>query len=596
MRSLYQSLIDYEMALLKAIADCRDVPLTTPSKNEAVELLTEAILSPTATAIVMADLSEAEKEALQFLLDKGGQIEAPRFTRQYGVIRPMGSARLEREQPWQSPANPAEGLWYRGLIFKAFQITAQGSLEFVYVPDDLLSLLKQIANNKLVTSTSSVHSLSEAEGSQITDRQSQIINRKSFEVSQAPAPALIVSGEGHLRENIFNLLVYLQTTPVRLQDKRKKLPDKDRQALTNCLLSSLLPDFTLETELEFLLHLAERAGLLVVAHGRLRPDRDPTRSWLQSPAPEQTQLLQNAWRTDHAWNELWHVPGLVPQPTGWENSPLLARSKILDYLSRLEASPEIWFSLEDFVATIKRVDPDFQRPSGDYDSWYIQNTEGHSLMGFENWDRVEGALIRHLLTHLLPLLGVVDLGLPAETSPPTCFRITPQGESLLTNQPLPSPPPPKKPRFLRVDDKFYAHVPEQITLYDRFQLARFAVLERREKDRITYHITQASVGRALRNGVTADQMVAFLARVTNNRTPLKVVETLRTWGTRQDTVKIEQAHLLRLKHESLVDELRQNSALHPLLGEVIGPTTIIIPSENVAEVWRILTELGYLEK
>jgi hypothetical protein len=588
MKSLYQSLIDYEMALLKAIADCRAVPLTTPNKKEAVELLTEALLSPTATAITLTDLSEAEKEALQFLVDNEGQIEAPRFIRQYGVIRPMGSARLERERPWQNPANPAEGLWYRGLIFKAFQITAQGSLEFVYVPDDLLPLLKQIANRKLVTSTSSVHSLSEAEGSQIA-------NHKSFRVSQAPAPALIVSGEGRLRENIFNLLVYLQTTPVRLQDKRKKLTDKDRQALTNCLLSSLLPDFTLEAELEFLLHLAERAGLLVVAHGRLRPDRDPTRSWLQSSTIEQTQLLQNTWRTDHAWNELWHVPGLVPQPTGWENSPLLARSKILDYLSRLEASPEIWFSLDDFVAAIKRVDPDFQRPSGDYDSWYLQDTEGHSLMGFENWDRVEGALIRHLLTHLLPLLDVVDLGLPAETSTPTCFRITPQGESLLTNQALPPPPPAKKPRFLRVDDNFYAHVPDHITLYDRFQLARFAQLDRREKDRVTYRITQASVGRALRNGVTADQMVAFLARVTNNRTPLKIVETLRIWGARQDTAKIEQVHLLRLKHESLVDELRQNSTLRPLLGEVIGPTTIIIPSENVAEVRRILTELGYLE-
>ena len=125
MKSLYQSLIDYEMALLKAIANCRDVPLATPSKNEAVELLADALLSPTTIAITLTDLSKAEKEALQFLVDNEGQIESPRFTRQYGVIRPMGSARLERERPWQNPVNPAEGLWYRGLIFKAFQITCR---------------------------------------------------------------------------------------------------------------------------------------------------------------------------------------------------------------------------------------------------------------------------------------------------------------------------------------------------------------------------------------------------------------------------------------------------------------------------------------
>jgi hypothetical protein len=216
-------------------------------------------------------------------------------------------------------------------------------------------------------------------------------------------------------------------------------------------------------------------------------------------------------------------------------------------------------------------------------------------MGFEHWDKVEGALICHLLTHILPALGVVDLGLPTDTSAPASFRITLGGKSFLAEQPPASPPPAKKPSYLRVNDNFYVQVPPQLNLYDRFQLARFAVLEEREKDRVVYRLTQSSVGRALRNGVAADQMVAFLARVTNNRTPLKVVETLRVWGARQDTVKIEHVPLLRLKDESIMAELRQHRTLQPLLGEVIGPTTILVPSDNVAAVRRILSELGYLE-
>jgi hypothetical protein len=573
MRTLYHSLIDYEMSLLKAIAECRAVSLTTSSKGEAVELLAEALLSPAEMAIMLTGLSTAETEALQLLLTNSGQIEEPRFTRQYGVIRPMGSARLERECPWQNPANPAEGLWYRGLIFKTVQITSQGSLQVVYIPDDLLSLLKNSTLFKI-------------EAAQTADDH-------SFKVSQVPTPTAIISGEGRGRENIFNLLVYLQTTPVRLPDKAK-LTAKDKKALVDCLLPPLLPTFTSEAELDFLLHLAQRAGLLVISHGRLKPDRDPTRTWLQNSALEQTQFLQTTWRADPTWNDLWHIPGLVPQPTGWENSPLLARSKILECLGQLEALPNTWFSLDDFVAAIKRTDPDFQRPGGDYDSWYIQDSEGHSLMGFENWDKVDGALIRHLLTHMLPGLGVVDLGLPTETSTPSSFRITPQGKSILAGQPV-IPSPTTKARFLRVEANFYSHVPHQASLYDRFQLARFAQLDRREKERVVYHITQVSVGRALRNGVTADQMVAFLARVTNNRTPLKVVETLRTWGKRQGTAHIEHVTLLRLKQESLVDELRQNPTLRPLLGEVIGPKAILIPSDNVPEVRRILMELGYLE-
>jgi hypothetical protein len=575
MKSLHQSLIDYDLALLKGIGDCRAIPLTTSKHIEAVDQLTEALLAPANIAIALADLAEEERAALQLLLAHAGKIEVPRFTREFGPVRPMGPARLEREKPWREPVNPAESLWYKGLIFKAFQITEQGNIQFVYIPNDLVPLLE----------------ISET----VTPADSPLPTETppALTVAQSPQPAEIVSGAGRLRENIFSLLVYLQTTPIRLQPKNQ-LTAKDRAALGDCLLPPLLPSFTSPAELDFLLHLGQRDGLLTVSHGRLKPDPDPTRAWLQTPPAESERLLQNAWRADPTWNDLWHVPGLAPQPTGWENSPLLARSKILDYLLQLKAAPDTWLSLEDFVATIKRVDPDFQRPTGDYDTWYIQDEQGNSLMGFEHWDRVEGGLIRYLLTHLLPLLGVVELGQPTATSSPTSFRITESGVSFLSGQAVASPAS-QKPQFLQVDANFNAQVLARASLYDRFQLARFAELDRREPGRVVYRITQASVGRALRNGVTAEQMVAFLGRATNNQTPLKVVETLRTWGTRRGAARIEQATLLRLEHEGLVAELRQHPQLGPLLGEVIGPKTILIPGEKVKEVRRLLAELGYLE-
>jgi hypothetical protein len=333
----------------------------------------------------------------------------------------------------------------------------------------------------------------------------------------------------------------------------------------------------------------------VVKHGRLRPDRDPTRAWLQAHYQEQLWRLQNTWRADPTWNDLWHTPGLVPKPTGWENSPLLARSKILGYLARIEASGEDWLSLNDFTATIKRVEPDFQRPGGDYSSWYIYDTQGRSLMGFEHWDEVEGALIRYLLTGILPLLGILELGAAAASSEPNCFRLTPAGRNFLQNQ-APSPPAAKKPLLLRMDANFYAHLPARASLYDRFQLARFAQLEQREPERTVYHITQTSINHALKNGVTAEQITAFLARATDNQTPLKLVETILTWGTRRNTVRLEQATLLRLSQPGLLAELRQHPALERLLGEMINPTTVLIPGDKVAEVRRLLIELGYLEQ
>ncbi len=569
-KTLRQSLIDYEMARLQAIAHCRGVALDTVKQAEAVTRLAEALLSPADTAIMLTGLADPAREALRLLLENGGRVERARFARQYGPIRPMGPARLEREKPWQNPANPAEELWYRGLIFKAFVMTAEGSTEVIYIPDDVRPLLN-------IT--------------ELGPEEPEPPPQASLPLPARPAPAQVRPSRGRLRENLFSLLVYLQTTPVRVA-RNEHLAEADREALARCLLPELWPGFSRRAELECLLHLARRAGLLVVAHRRLRPDPDPTRAWLQAPPARQVRQLQKSWRADPTWNDLWHVPGLVPQPTGWENSPLLARSKILDYLAQVE--PEAWLAVDDFVAAIKQEDPDFQRPAGDYESWYIQDEAGRLLMGFEHWQQVEGGLIRYLLTGLLPALEAVEVGLAADNGSPAAFRLLQAGADFLHDRPL-RPPDRSQPVWLRVEANFRASVPGQTSLYDRFQLARFATLERREPERAIYHITQASVGRAMRNGVTADQMVAFLSRATNNQTPLKVVEALRTWGRRRSTARLERATLLRVAYEGLIEELREQPRLAPLLGEQVGPTALLIPEKKVAEVRRLLLELGYLE-
>ena len=625
MKTLHQSLIDYEMALLQAIADCRGVSLPTASKREAISLLTDAILSPTAMAIILADLSPEEREAFHFLLDQDGQIESARFTRQFGVIRPMGPARLERDRPWHKPVNPSEGLWYKALIFKAFQTTLHGNSELIYIPTDLLPLIHFTSVDDL---SAPVENLPRSDPANDEETQpsgpAKIFqfptqSQSQTHISQSPSafapssgdktphkrnvqtpyltltqtPAIIISSEGRLRESMFSLLVYLQTNPVKFKDGL--LAPKDLTDLTACLPPAPGSQYFLPIELDFLIHLGQRTGLLELKHGRLRPEREATRAWLQAHHLEQVQLLQNTWRADPIWNDLWHVPGLTFQPTGWENSPLLARSKILGYLAKEELPAGSWLSLDSFVAAIKRLDPDFQRPNSDYESWYIYDAEGRALMGFEHWDLVEGALILFMIKQLLFLLGVVDLGLPDRGERPHSFRITPQGETFLANRPL-GQPPSEKNVFIRVTAGFQAQVPHRVNLYDRFQLARFAELDQRQDNRVIYKITQASVGRALRNGVTADQIVAFLARATNNQTPLKVVEILRTWGTRQGTAYLERVTLLRLKHKDQVEEIYQHPMLKPLLGEAIGPTTILVPSENTLAVRKILIELGYLTR
>ncbi|RME75919.1 MAG: hypothetical protein D6784_06985 [Chloroflexi bacterium] len=572
MKPLYQALIDLDISQLRLLAESRGVALTTSHRLDAAEQLAAALTAPASIAIALADMPPAEKAALQFLVQHRGRVEAGRFTRQFGEIRLMGPARIEREKPWRNPASPAEALWYKGFIFSTFQLTGEGSREFIYLPTDLLPPL--------------------AAALDVPDTAPPPAEAPVLDLAPAPAPDTVISGRGRLRENVFSLLLYLQVTPTRLGHSGQLAP-RDREALHNQLLPPLWPGHATGDELAFLLHLTRRAGLLVERYSRLRPDPDPTRRWLQSTPARQVRMLQQAWRGDPTWNELWHTPGLHPRPTGWENSPLLARSRILAHLQALSAGQ--WYSIDDFIAAVKQTDPDFQRPAGDYNTWYIQDDDGSYLMGFENWDKVEGTLIRAMLTRWLAWLEVVNLGSRAAGQPPASFQITPAGEEFLHDRPLPPPPRPVPSRMV-VDKQFRVLVPPEASLYDRFQLGRFAGLEKRGPDRVVYRITQASVSRALRNGVAAEQMVAFLNRVTDNQTPLAVVEALHRWEARRDSVRLENVTILRVKHPRLLAELRGDPSLAPLLGEPLGPTSVLVPAQNVRQLRRLLRELGYLDE
>ncbi len=567
MKTLYQSLIDYDMALLKAIAECRAIAISPLNQAEAVKQLTETLLSPATIAITLTDLTEAELEALQFLWQYKGQAESGRFSQQFGTIRPMGAARLERERPWQTPENGAEGLWYKGFIYKAFQVTDHGSVEMVYIPKDLLPLLK-------------LHHLEPA-----TD---------IFTMPSLPSPPTIINVEGRWRENIFSLLVSLQTKVIRWPlTKGEELDD-----LAAGLLSPLAVTLPTQIEIPFLLHLAKQAELIRVQQGQLKPNREVVKLWLQADEKQQIQFFQHLWRTDGTWNDLAHVGGLVPPTVGWQNDPVATRAKILGHLAKL--TPGHWVSLDDFVTTIRRFDPNFQRPDGDYNSWYIQHEHGDFLMGFANWERVEGQLLRYQITHLLAWLGVVDLGVASPKDKPQSFRVTPSGQLFLSN--LTATPPPifswrnaeKVDVPLRVGTNFQVHVPAKCNLYDRFQLARCANLDRRGHDQTSYYLTPVSISRALQNGITIEQITAFLTRASHQQVPHQVLETLQTWAARQGSARLEQVFLLHLKTPDVVHELRQHAMLAPLLGETISPTTILVAAQYAPQVQRLLTELGYV--
>jgi hypothetical protein len=386
------------------------------------------------------------------------------------------------------------------------------------------------------------------------------------------------------------------------------LSPKDLQAI-NALCVAPLPAAVVANDdrLALIVHLPRAAGLIAIDERRLALNPDPARAWLGASPGRRLLALQSAWRDDPNWNDLWHVPSLKPQPTGWKNDPILARRQVLGSLAACQ--PGDWYALADFTQALKASNPDFQRPDGDYTAWYIHDRHDQPLMGFEHWDEVEGALLRYLITGPLHWLGAVDLGSEADPGPPTAFRLAGVGPPIafrlagaglpfLALAPLlekePAPGSPASPPLV-VGDDFCVRVPWDASLYTRFQLARFADLSGREPDHVRYRLSPASLGRARREGITSDQISAFLARASDGHVPARVSEGVRRWYARGGSVRIEPGMVLRVDRPETLAALRRDPAIASLLGEVLGPQAVLVPRANVRQVRRWLQERGYLD-
>lgn len=486
MKNLRQCLIDCDMAMLRAIAQRRGIELLSNRRREVVGQLADELAQPESLADVLESLRPQEREALGHLTSEGGRSKLHLFVRQYGEIRAFGPGSLERQRPWEAPVSAAEGLWYSGLVYRAFDEVEGQTSEFVFVPQDLLPLLPEVGKEPI-----------------------------AFVVETAPTPSAIRQGNLTLVQDACAFLGYLQNEEVKpLRDG--SLPLRDVEGIIERLL--VKGDDT--ERLAFLHHLCQRLELVHPSAGFLKPNPPEARRWLKAPRSEQLRALQEAWRDDPGWNELWQVKSLRCESTGWRNDPLLARKKILGHLTKCPLRQ--WLSLASFAEAIKENDPDFQRPDGDYTSWYIrQVATGQYLMGFEHWNQVEGALIVHLVTRPLHWLGATSLGYDETTC---SFLITAWGAAFLGLPAQMPVEPPSSPMTVQPD--FTVIAPARGSLYDRFQLGRVAAWQSSGESYV-YRITRDSLARGLRQGIKIEMILAFLKRVSGGQVPQNVVSALR---------------------------------------------------------------------
>lgn len=545
MPNLAQSLHGRDLGHLRIIAELWGQQLSAPDATRGLNELVQHLLNKDLVNEIFQDLPAESSSALEDLIQNGGSIPWPLFSRRYGNIREMGPARRDREKPYLNPKSIAEVLWYRALVGRAFFDAPGGPEEFAYIPSDLLTLLPRSK-----------------------DKQNPPLGRPAARSERA----YLIPANDHILDHACTLLsaLRIQLTPDSAEWKNIAWRPSTANYLTPEILETILGS----------------AGLLDLDSGI--PDPKITRQFLEARRGEALALLARSWKSSDSFNELHMLPGLTAEGE-WANNPLQTRAKILELINSIPG--DTWWSIPALVSDVKRAHPDYQRPAGDYDSWYLRDeNSGQFLRGFEHWDEIDGALIYFVLTGPLHWLGITDLAAPIQESAPTAFRTSKWGVSLLQGQ---------APKDVDAEDeKFFIYsdarvsVPRLAPRQARYQVARFCRWNDQDESTYKYNIDPGSLARAQEYGLRVDQLLTLLHRYAI-KVPPSLVKALKRWEAHGSEAKLEKTIILRLRRPEMLQALRKTRASR-FLGDPLGPTVISVKPGAADKVLAILAELGYL--
>jgi hypothetical protein len=548
MPGLDQSLLSHDLGYLRIVAEFWGLELQASKPRAAVENLISVMLDQQNVDEVVETLPAEARKALEELLAHNSRIAWPRFAKRFGEVREMGPGRRDRERPYLQPISPAEMLWYRGLVARAFFEGPDGPEEYAYIPDDVVPFLP-ISHGKKINS----------------------IGRKASAREHAN-PILV---NDRILDDACTLLAALRLDkPAQCIVPHASHPDL-----------GISPRSLYPLSAEFILSLLE-AGALLDSNGV--PEPDATRAFLEADRGEALAKIAQAWLESASPNELHLVPGLKFEGE-WENDALQTRRRLLDLLSGVPENT--WWSLGSFVADVRDNYPDFQRPAGDYDSWFIRNQQsGEYLRGFEHWDDVDGALIRYMITGPMHWLGFFDLAAPDEGEQVTAFRFSGWSAALRQGSPPEGLQAEEERMTVRSDARL--HVPRLAPRTARYQIARFAIWEGLENDVYRYRLTPASLDLARDQGLRVNHLLAVLRRHAI-AIPPSLTKALERWEETGTEARLEQLLVLRLRSPEILSELRSSRAAR-FLGDPLGPTVISVKPGAWEKVLSILAEMGYL--
>ncbi len=564
MRTLLKALQEHELIVLRVIGEWWELDLTGEDKAASSKALAER-LAQLDFAQEILYLGPEEAAAIQTLVQSNGRSPVATFERMHGEVRLMGPGALEREEPWFDPISPVEALWYRGFVYRGFDETAEGMIEFYYIPNELLEKLPRPEKPKEVRQTAASASSTKLSRSTSLSHSAQAVTS----LTPVPEPNRYTPASSSAVDDLTTLLALAQRTALR------------SEAL------DLLPQILLDADADrrsLLINLAREMEMLREVAGGIRPTRTAV-SWLTKSREAQLRALMDAWSSS-GWNDLCHTPGLRCEGDQWRNDPILARTALLDALPQ---TPD-WYRLGDLISHVKQTDPDFQRPDGNYDTWYVRDVAQDSyLSGIENWDLVEGRLLSFLVQGPLFWLGLAETAVQGQH---TLFRLTDRALEWLANTP-PASEEVTVPIVVQPDATILAA--HNANRHHRFQVARISEAQPVAPGKpYAYQITPASLKQARAEGIEPDRILTFLQEASERPLPASTKRGIERWRERGVEGRLETAVILRVRDASILETLRTNAKTRDYIDESLGELAATVRLENWQKLREAAAQLGLL--
>lgn len=532
MPDLFHSLLNQDIGHLRIIAELWGLELDAKDVDAAREKLSISLLEPKLLAEIIDSLAPEANSAITTLINSGGRIPWPTFTRRYGTIREAGAGKRDREKLYRQPASTSEALFYRGLLARAFFDTEKGPQEFAYIPDDLLFLLQQREREEKAAASLAAESQPLGRAASPGERGREILANDS------------------ILDDATTLLAALR---LGIEPPQTKVPTK--------ILRTLLQSANLVNE--------------------TIPQPESVKTFLESSRAAALTSLQNAWVESESFNELCLMPGMICEGE-WKNQPQETREFLLNIVGDIPEAK--WWSVNALIRDIKQEYADFQRPAGDYDSWFIKRaSDGEYLRGFASWDQVDGALIKFFITGILHWLGQVDLCIAEGATEAGTFRvINPDARNANLEN-----------KKIHIASQGVIAIPRLTPRAVRYQVSRFCEWEEPRDDIYRYRISTDSLSKAKEQGLKVEHLLTLLSKHSEAGIPPTLLKALKRWEVNGTEARVQTQVILKVSRPEILEEMRRSKAAK-FLGEALSPTTVIVKSGAIQKVMEALAELGLL--